>query len=107
MAKESNAGYVITDRLTVGNAEFVIGHSEKAPAQFVTWKCRRDEKEYFWGHYMGDRLAAVEDLCKRALEEIEYLRSLQPQRDTGDEKERLPEQTQGKSIHKKKHEPER
>jgi hypothetical protein len=82
MEKEINAGYVITDRLAVGNAEFVIGHSEQAPAQFVTWKCRKGEKGYFWGHYLGDRLAAVEDLCKRALEEIECLRSLQPQRDT-------------------------
>lgn len=107
MEKEINAGYVITDRLAVGNAEFVIGHNEKASTQFVTWKCRKDEKSYFWGHYLGDRLAAVEDLCKRTLEEIEYLRSLQSQRDTEDEKERLREQTQGKSIHKKKHEPER
>jgi len=87
MGKESNAGYVITDRLTVGNAEFVIGHSEKAPAQFVTWRCRKGEKEYFWGHYLGDRLAAVGDLCKRVLEEIENLRSLQPQRDTGEKPE--------------------
>lgn len=98
MGKEINAGYVITDRLAVGNAEFVIGHSEKAPAQFVTWKCRKGEKDYFWGHYLGDRLAAVEDLCKRALEEIEYLRSLQPQRDTGEKP--------GQQI-KKRREPER
>jgi len=61
-----------------GNAEFVIGHNEKASTQFVTWKCRKDEKDYFWGHYLGDRLAAVEDLCKRALEEIEYLRPSSP-----------------------------
>jgi len=107
MEKEINAGYVITDRLAVGNAEFVIGHNEKTSTQFVTWKCRKDEKDYFWGHYLGDRLAAVEDLCKRALEEVEYLRSLQSQRDTEDEKERLREQTQSKPIHKKKHEPER
>jgi hypothetical protein len=87
MEKEINAGYVITDRLAVGNAEFVIGHNEKALMQFVTWKCRKGEKAYFWGHYLGDRLAAVEDLCKRALEEIENLRSLQPQRDTGEKPE--------------------
>jgi len=40
----------------------------------------------------------VEDLCKRALEEIEYLRSFQPKRDTGEK----PEQ----QI-KKRREPER
>ncbi len=98
MEKEINAGYVITDRLAVGNAEFVIGHNEKASTQFVTWKYRKDEKAYFWGHYLGDRLAAVEDLCKRALEEIEYLHSLQPQRDTGEK----PEQQM-----KRRREPER
>ena len=98
MEKEINAGYVITDRLAVGDVEFVIGFKEKSTAQYVTWKCRKDEKEYFWGHYLGNRLAAVEDLCKRALEEIEYLRSLQPQRDTGEK----PEQQM-----KKRHEPER
>ncbi len=98
MEKEINAGYVITDRLAVGNAEFVIGQSDTAPAKYVTWKCRKDEKDYFWGHYLGDRLIALEDLCKRALEEIEYLRSFQPKRDTGEK----PEQ----QI-KKRREPER
>lgn len=77
MEKEINAGYVITDRLAVGNAEFVIGQSDTAPAKFVTWKCRKDEKAYFWGHYLGDRLTALEDLCNRALDEIHHLKLLQ------------------------------
>jgi hypothetical protein len=76
-----NAGYIITDRLTVGNVEFVIGQSEEAPANFVTWKCRKGEKEYFWGHYMNDRLTALEDLCKRAMEEIQYVRNLEQGKD--------------------------
>lgn len=99
MEKEINAGYTITDRLTVGNAEFVIGQSNTAPAQFVTWKCRKGEKDYFWGHYLGDRLAAIGDLCKRALEEVEYLRTLRQEQNTG---EKPAQQTP-----KKKHEPER
>ncbi len=82
MEKEINAGYTITDRLTVGNSEFIIGQRDTAPAQFVTWKCIKGEKDYFWGHYLGDRLAAVEDLCKRALEEIEYLRTFQQEKST-------------------------
>lgn len=77
MNVEMNAGYTITDRLTVGNSEFVIGQRDEAPASFVTWKCRKDEKEYFWGHYMNDRLTALEDLCNRALEEIKYMKGLQ------------------------------
>ena len=82
MEKEVNAGYVITDRLTVGNSEFVIGQRDETPATFVTWKCRKGEKEYFWGNYMNDRLTALEDLCNRALDEVHYLKSLQQEKDT-------------------------
>jgi len=84
MEKEINAGYTITDRLTVGNSEFVIGQRDTDLAPFVTWQCRKGEKDYFWGHYLSDRLAALEDLCKRALDEVEYLRSLQPEQNTGE-----------------------
>jgi len=99
MEKEINAGYVITDRLTVGNAEFVIGQRNAAPARFVTWKSMKDKKEYYWGQYMNDRLSAMEDLCNRALGEIRLLRSLQPKRDTAENPVR-------KDI-KDKHEPDR
>ena len=77
MEQEINAGYVITDRLVVGNSEFVIGESQTAPAQFVTWKRNLGEKEFYWGHYVGDRLTALEDLCKRVLEETHYQRKQQ------------------------------
>lgn len=101
MEKEINAGYVITDRLTVGNAEFVIGQSDTAPAQFVTWKCRKGEKDYFWGHYLSDRLTALEDLCNRALDEIRHLKLLQQ----GQKKEAS--QTAPPVLKKKRHRPER
>jgi len=99
MEKEINAGYVITDRLTVGNAEFVLGQSDTAPAQFVTWKCQKGEKDYIWGHYLNDRLTALEDICNRALDEIHYIRSLRHEKDT-------PEKSVQHSP-KKRHEPER
>ena len=76
MVKEINAGYTITDRLAVGEYEFVIGERD-TPAQFVTWKCRKGEKDYFWGHYLDDRLSAIEDLCKRTIEEVDYIKSFQ------------------------------
>jgi len=79
--KEVNAGYVITDRLTVGNSEFVIGQNENAPAKFVTWKCTKGEKNYYWGHYCKDRLTALEDLCNRALDEIHYLKSYKQEKE--------------------------
>lgn len=100
--EEMNAGYTITDRITVGNSIFVLGQSETAPAKFVIWKCKRDDtgkKTYFWGHYCNDRLTAVEDLCRRALEELQYLRTFQQEKDTH---EKLTQQPQ-----KKKHELER
>ena len=99
MDQEINAGYVITDRMMVGDAEFVIGQRDEAPANFVTWKCRKGEKEYFWGHYMSDRLTALEDLCNRALDEINYLKSFQQEQNSAEAPVR--------QIQKKKHEPER
>lgn len=99
MDQEINGGYIITDRLTVGNTEFVIGQNENAPAKFVTWQCTKGEKNYYWGHYCKDRLAALEDLCNRALHEINYLKSIEPEKSTV---EKPVQQAQ-----KKKYEPER
>lgn len=82
MDREINAGYVITDRLTVEDSEFVIGQNENAPAKFVTWKCTKGEKDYSWGHYCKDRLTAIEDLCNRALDDIHYLKGIQQEKDT-------------------------
>lgn len=99
MDREINAGYVITDRLNVENSEFVIGQNENAPAKFVTWKCTKGEKDYYWGHYCKDRLTAIEDLCNRALEDIHYLKGPQREKDTV---EKPAQQAQ-----KKNYEPER
>ena len=99
MEKENNAGYTITDRLTVGNTEFVIGQNENALAKFVTWKCKKGETDYYWGHYLSERMTALEDLCNRALDEIHYLRSLQQGKDST-------EKPVGQSG-KKRQEPER
>ena len=99
MEKEFNAGYTITDRLTVGNSEFVIGQRNTELAPFVTWQCRKGKKDYFWGHYLSDRLTALEDLCNRALDEIHHLKLLQQEQGKAN-----PEHT---SKIKKQHELER
>lgn len=67
-----NEGYIITNQLTVGSNEFVLGVHEAAPNQFVTWQCK-DGKDYFWGHYYTDLLSAQKDFCTRALDEIKHL----------------------------------
>ena len=74
MYKEINSGYAITDRLIIGNTEFVIGQNENAPAKFVTWRSEKGKSNYYWGNYCTDRLTALENLCKRALDEIHYLK---------------------------------
>ncbi|MCL6457809.1 MAG: hypothetical protein K6T85_07370 [Gorillibacterium sp.] len=99
MEQEIHAGYMITDRLTVGNTEFVIGQRKEVPVQFVTWKCRKGEKGYFWGHYLDDRLTALEDLCNRSLAEIHELKSLR--------QEQASRETAARQLPTKKHEPER
>lgn len=74
-----NAGYIITDSIHIGETEFVIGMSVSAPAQFVTWECK-DGNNYYWGHYMTDKLAALRDLLDRAGQELTILESRQTQR---------------------------
>jgi len=70
MCKRKNSGYIITDSIHIGNTEFVIGHNPKAPSQYVTWACAREDY-YFWGHYMSTRLAAEKDLLDRASKEYD------------------------------------
>ena len=66
-----NQGYVITDSIHIGKAEFVIGEMSNTPAPFVTWECK-DGNNYFWGHYPTTRKAAERDLLERAVQELEY-----------------------------------
>ena len=68
----TNAGYIITDCVHIGETEFVLGVHEKNPNSFVTWKCKGKD-DYYWGHYFTNLLAAQKDFCKRALEEIKAI----------------------------------
>ena len=68
----TNAGFVITTSIPVGNAEFVLGVNMKNPNSFVTWECK-GQTDYFWGHYMDSLLKATKDLCQRAMDGILYL----------------------------------
>lgn len=74
-----NAGYTITESIRIGNVEFVLGENAAAPAHFVTWECK-DGNNYYWGHYMTDKLAALRDLLDRAGQELTILESRQTQR---------------------------
>ena len=67
----SNAGYLITASILVGNVEFVLG-VDKKEEQYVTWECR-DKTEYSFGHYTDSLFKATKDLCQRAMAEVQYL----------------------------------
>lgn len=73
MEQRINEGYVITDSVHIGSAEFVIGQNEtKCGTMYVTWRCANGT-DYYWGHYFDDRFAAQKDLVARAQEEVQYL----------------------------------
>ena len=74
-----NAGYTITESIRIGNVEFVLGEKQTEPAQYVTWECK-DGDNYYWGHYMTDKLAALRDLLDRAGQELSVLEMRQSQR---------------------------
>lgn len=72
MEQRINEGYVITDSIHIGNAEFVIGENQtKYGTMYVTWRCK-DQDNFFWGHYLSDRQAAEKDLLDRAVQELNY-----------------------------------
>ena len=72
--KEINAGYEIIERFPVGEQGFALGHSETAPAPYVTWQYRTaDLAHFFWGHYLNSKEAAYEDYRGRINAEIEYV----------------------------------
>ena len=75
METKINRGYVVTDTVHAGDAQFVLGVNMNAPNKFVTWQCH-GENDYNWGHYHDDLLKAQKDLCKRALQEIRHLESI-------------------------------
>lgn len=77
-----NAGYTIIESFTVGEQGFALGHSETAPAPYVTWQYRAAAPDqFFWGHYMNSKEAAYEDYRNRINGEIEHVsKRIQPQR---------------------------
>lgn len=80
-----NAGYIITNQITIGENEVVLGVHETHPNMFVTWECNGKDN-YFWGHYYTDLVAAQKDFCKRG-----YNLALACEKDHKKPKEKEPE----------------
>lgn len=66
-----NEGYIITNSMTIGESEIVLGVHEKMPNMFVTWECK-DKTDYYWGHYSTNLLEAQKDFCKRGLDKVRF-----------------------------------
>ncbi|MCI8595165.1 MAG: hypothetical protein HFF09_07955 [Oscillospiraceae bacterium] len=75
MDVRTNAGYIITDSIHIGDVEFVLGVSREDVSMFVTWECVNGGG-YCHGHYMDDLLEAQQDLLKRAGQELAFQRRL-------------------------------
>ena len=75
MNRETNAGYEITEKLTIGNSVFVLGNNDtRFGTKYVTWQARADDPaNYFWGHYLDNYEDAREDLFERAHSESQSL----------------------------------
>ena len=71
MEWRKNAGYLITNSITIGESEIVLGVHEKIPNYFVTWECFGQES-YYWGHYFADLLTAQKDFLERSLNKVKF-----------------------------------
>ena len=74
MSQRTNAGYIITDSVHVGDTEFVLGVSQHIPNDFVTWRCSNGN--YYWGHYHSNLFSAQKDLVERAAERVAEIKDM-------------------------------
>jgi hypothetical protein len=64
---EAVQGYVISDRIPVGDKVFVLAYNPNAVEKYVTWQgYASNSKRYDWGHYWSDRSQAWTDCFRRA-----------------------------------------
>ena len=71
MEWRKNAGYIITNSITIGDSEIVLGVHETRTNEFVTWECT-NKNNYFWGHYFSSLLSAQKDFCQRGLQKVKF-----------------------------------
>ena len=67
-----NAGYIITNSITIGESEIVLGVHETRPNEFVTWECYGSKDNYNCGHYTSSLLSAQKEFCIRGALKAEF-----------------------------------
>ena len=80
MEQEKNAGYTITERITVGDRDYVLGEKSAGErgAPFVTWEAWAGTKDYYHGHdELKNRWEALADLYTRAKDKAELMATLE------------------------------
>ena len=76
MEWRKNAGYIITNSITIGESEIVLGVHETRPNEFVTWECYGSKDNYNCGHYTSSLLSAQKDFLERGLEKVKFYEHL-------------------------------
>lgn len=71
MEWRENAGYIITNHITIGDSEIVLGVHKELPDHFVTWECTNKDN-YFWGHYFSNLISAQKDFCARGFNKAKF-----------------------------------
>jgi hypothetical protein len=67
---ETVQGYMITDRIPVGDKVLVLAHNPNAAEEYVTWQGYADKSRgYDFGHYWSERSKAWTDCKRRAYAE--------------------------------------
>ena len=74
-----NAGYIITNSITIGESEIVLGVHETKPDMFVTWECN-NKTDYYWGHYFTSLLTAQRDFFERGLDKVRFYEHHKPKK---------------------------
>ena len=87
MDTRTNTGYTITDSITIGEMEFVLGKLDGNIPMFVTWACNGGDY-YYWGHYFSDLHDAKKDLLSRASMELDYTMRRQGRSDNKEPREK-------------------
>ena len=70
-------GYIITNQITIGDTEILLGVHETQPNMFMTCECdvkdkAKSEREYSWEHYYTTLMEAQRDFCMRGINKADF-----------------------------------
>lgn len=71
--KKINAGYEITDFISVEGQNYVLAHhpSPKCPEPYVVWQADAQMDNFWFGHYFSEKSVAIADMIQRSTYALE------------------------------------